>query len=55
MSALIGLHIDKINLAATMLDLNIDNNEPCLTTIEKNATVLDLLRSRYGIYHSAVY
>src|SRR6476469_4397853 len=45
-----GIHLaeDHIDLGKTMGELGIDDNAPGLTTIEKQATILDLLRSRSG-------
>lgn len=56
MSALIGIHVDRgnIRLTKTMAQLGIDDNEPSLTEIEKQATVADLIKSRSGIYHPAL-
>ncbi len=57
LSALYGIYVNegKINLNATMAELGIDDNEPRLTMMEKQATVLDLLKARSGIYHPALY
>jgi CubicO group peptidase (beta-lactamase class C family) len=57
LSALIGIAVDehKIDLGATMESLGIDDNAPSLTPTEKTATVGDLLKSRSGIYHAALY
>ncbi|MBR1235688.1 serine hydrolase [Bradyrhizobium sp. AUGA SZCCT0182] len=57
LSALIGIAVDehKIDLGATMESLGIDDNTPGLTPTEKTATVGDLLKSRSGIYHAALY
>jgi len=56
MSALIGIHIAEghIDLSKTMAELGIDDNEPSLTKVEKQATVADLIKSRSGIYHPAL-
>ena len=50
-SALYGIYIEegKIDLSKTLEDLGIDDYMP-LTKTEKKATVLDLLRSRSGVY-----
>lgn len=45
----------RINLDDTMEKLSIDDNEPALTPLEKQATVLDLLKARSGVYHPALY
>ena len=57
LSALYGLHVREghINLSSTMEELGIDDNEPSLTSIEKQATVADLLKARSGVYHPALY
>ena len=57
LSGLIGIAVDRaqINLSDTLSDLNIDDNEPSLTDIEKSATVGDLIKARSGIYHAALY
>ncbi|MGH7836164.1 MAG: serine hydrolase domain-containing protein [Candidatus Binatia bacterium] len=57
LSALYGTPVRerKINLSATMAELGIDDNEPTLTTLEKTATVGDLLKARSGVYHPANY
>ena len=56
-SALYGIHVKegRIHLTDTLADLRIDDNEPRLSPIEKQATVADLLKSRSGIYHPALY
>jgi CubicO group peptidase (beta-lactamase class C family) len=38
-----------------MAELGIDDNEPSLSTIEKTATVRQLLKARSGVYHPALY
>lgn len=57
LSALIGIHEAEgtIDLNATIADLGIDDCEPALTSMEKQATVADLLTSRSGIYHAAAH
>jgi CubicO group peptidase (beta-lactamase class C family) len=57
LSALIGIAVDehKVDLAATMHSLGIDDNAPSLTPTEKTATIGDLLKARSGIYHPALY
>ena len=45
----------QVRLDATLAELGVDDNEPALTTSEKQATVADLLKSRSGIYHPALY
>ena len=56
-SALIGSAVEegKIDLSSTLEELGIDDNEPSLTEIEKQATVGDLIKARSGIYHAALY
>jgi len=53
LSALYGIHLaeDRIDLGKTLGQLGIDDHAPGLTAIEKQATILDLLRSRSGVYH----
>ena len=57
LSALIGIAVERgeIDLSRTIGALGIDDNEPSLTAEEKSATVRDLLISRSGIYHAALY
>ncbi len=57
LSGLIGIAVGngQINLHATMAQLGIDDNPPALTPAENQATVLDLLEARSGIYHPANY
>lgn len=56
LSALIGIHVEEknIDLSKTLDELGIDDYEPSLTKLEKQATVLDLIRARSGIYHPAL-
>ena len=56
-SALYGIHVreGRIDLAATMGGLGIEDNEPVLTPVEKTATVKQLLQARSGVYHPALY
>ena len=53
LNALYGIHVAEghIDLGKSLAQLGIDDNAPSLTAIEKQATVLDLLRARSGIYH----
>ena len=55
LSALYGIHVSegKIDLGKTMAEIGIDDLSPALTPAEKQATILDLLRARSGIYHQA--
>jgi CubicO group peptidase (beta-lactamase class C family) len=57
LSALIGIAVAdrRINLDATLGQLGIDDVPPALTPEEKQATVADLLASRSGVYHVALY
>ncbi len=57
LSALYGIAVEKgqVNLYATLEQLGIDDNAPSLTTVEKQARVIDLLKARSGIYHPALY
>jgi CubicO group peptidase (beta-lactamase class C family) len=55
LSALYGLAVaeGKINLEATLAELEIDDKPPSLTAEEKRAKVRDLLQARSGVYHEA--
>ena len=55
LSALYGIHVaeGRIDLSKTLAELGIDDAHPVLTSAEKQATILDLLRSRSGVYHDA--
>jgi CubicO group peptidase (beta-lactamase class C family) len=55
LSALFGNYVGNgtIDLDATMKELGIDDKDPSLTTLEKTATVRDLLKAKSGIYHAA--
>jgi CubicO group peptidase (beta-lactamase class C family) len=55
LSALYGIYWGrgKINLDATLEELNIDDIPFSLTKEEQKATVSDLLKSRSGVYHEA--
>jgi CubicO group peptidase (beta-lactamase class C family) len=57
LSALYGIAISegRISLASTLAELGIDDAPPGLTTVEKQATVRDLLMARSGVYHPAAY
>src|SRR5438094_6627759 len=57
LSALYGIHVreGRVDLAATLESLGIDDNEPSLTPVEKKATLHDLIEARSGIYHAALY
>jgi CubicO group peptidase (beta-lactamase class C family) len=53
LNALYGIHVAEghIDLSKSLAQLGIDDNAPSLTDVEKQATVLDLLRARSGVYH----
>ncbi len=57
LSALVGQHVgegpNQIPLQATLEDLNIDDNPQPLTPLQKQATVVHLLKSLSGINHRA--
>ncbi len=55
LSSLIGIAVDAgtLDVEASLAELDIDDIPPGLTDEEKQATVLDLLQSRSGIYHDA--
>lgn len=55
MNALYGIFVERgvIDTTATLNDLGIDDISPALTDNEKSARVIDLLKSRSGIYHDA--
>ncbi|WP_182119207.1 serine hydrolase [Acidovorax sp. FHTAMBA] len=57
LSSLMGAAVasGQVRLDATLAELGVDDNEPALTPSEKQATVADLLKSRSGIYHPALY
>ncbi len=57
LNALYGIAVERklIDLSSTLEDLEIDDVEPSLTTLEKQATVADLLKSCSGVYHHAAY
>jgi hypothetical protein len=52
---LYGSHVATchIDIGKTLEDLGIDDTPPVVTTEEKQATILDLLRARSGGYHDA--
>ena len=55
LNSLYGIYIEKevIDTCATLGELGIDDIEPELTKLEKSARIIDLLKSRSGIYHPA--
>lgn len=56
-SSLVGQLVakGKLDLDATLEEMGIDDIDPPLTKDERQATLRDLLRSRSGIFHSALY
>src|ERR1700722_11308124 len=56
-SALIGIHQQSglINIGHSLADTAIDDLPPSLTVQERQASLLDLLRARSGVYHDAAY
>ena len=57
LSALYGTAVARreIDLNTTLEQLGVDDNEPPLSPVEKQARVIDLLKARSGIYHAALY
>jgi len=57
LSALYGIHVGAgaIDTTKTLAQLGIDDIPPSLSETEKQARVVDLLRSRSGVYHQAAY
>jgi CubicO group peptidase (beta-lactamase class C family) len=57
LSSLVGQLVeqDRLSLDATLAELGIDDVSPPLTQAERQATLRDLLHSRSGIFHSALY
>lgn len=57
LNGLIGGLVDRgmLSTEATLASLGIDDTNPALTPEERQATVEDLMRSRSGIFHSALY
>lgn len=55
LNALYGIHVaeGRIDLGKTLEELGFDDRPPALTSVEKQATILDLLRARSGVYHDA--
>lgn len=54
-NALYGIYVNRsvIDTNQTIAELGIDDIEPSLTEQEKQARIVDLLKSRSGIYHDA--
>jgi CubicO group peptidase (beta-lactamase class C family) len=57
LGALYGIRVAEglVDLDATLEQLGVDDNEPSLDEREKTATVRQLLQSRSGVYHPALY
>jgi CubicO group peptidase (beta-lactamase class C family) len=57
LNSLLGIAVDRRLLRAsdTLERLGIDDSSPALTRAERQATVRDLMMSRSGIFHSALY
>ena len=56
LNSLLGLEVarGRIRAEATLAEIGVDD-EPPLTDAERGARVIDLLRSRSGVYHPAAY
>jgi CubicO group peptidase (beta-lactamase class C family) len=56
LNAVYGVHVanGSIDLEKTLAEIGIDDNPP-LSDSDKSARVVDLLRSRSGVYHPAAY
>jgi len=57
LSSLVGQLVGKkkLRIDATLAEMAIDDSSPPLTAGERQATLRDLLMSRSGIFHSALY
>lgn len=57
LGALYGIHVTegRIDPRASLADLGIDDIDPALTAAEKQATIIDLLTARSGVYHTAAF
>ena len=57
LSSLVGQLVGdgRLHMDATLAELGVDDIAPALTEAERRATLRDLLRSRSGIFHSALY
>ncbi len=55
LNSLIGIYVERgrISLDKTLAELGLDDSPPSLTDAEKQAKVVDLIRSRSGVYHPA--
>ena len=56
-SSLVGIAVaeNRLELDDTLEELGIDDTGPGLTPAERRATLRDLLMSRSGVFHSALY
>lgn len=56
-NSLVGKLVDqrRLRVSDTLAALGIDDQSPALTESEKRATLQDLMRSRSGIFHTALY
>ena len=56
LSGLYGIHVGEgtIDVNKTLTELGIDDKDP-LTDEEKQASILDMLKARSGVYHPAAY
>jgi CubicO group peptidase (beta-lactamase class C family) len=57
LNSLVGQLVDdgRLRVDQTLSDLGIDDSDPPLSDAERQATLRDLLMSRSGIFHSALY
>lgn len=57
LNSLVGVLWDagKLDLNATLEELDIDDTDPPLTRAERQATLRQLMQSRSGIFHTALY
>lgn len=57
LSSLVGQLVGegRLRLDATLEQMGVDDVSPALTEAERQATLEDLLRSRSGVFHSALY
>jgi CubicO group peptidase (beta-lactamase class C family) len=57
LNSLVGQLVDdgRLRLDATLAEMGIDDVSPALSLADRQATLQDLLRSRSGIFHSALY
>lgn len=57
LNSLVGIAVSQRKLALddTLEELGVDDTRPALSAAERQATVRDLLMSRSGIFHSALY